>query len=197
MYRTIVADPPWDYKTPGQIGKTLEHRPNRDIGESKMGAGSVARYGSMSHEELSGLVLPAAESAHLYLWTTNAFIDRAHALAHSWGFRPITVLTWVKIRRSDGRPSMKMGYYFRGATEHIVFAVRGSMRLVSSRALPTAYLWPRERHSRKPDAFYDLVEEASPGPFLELFARRKRPGWHHWGAEIESDVEIAMRGGRE
>jgi N6-adenosine-specific RNA methylase IME4 len=77
-----------------------------------------------------------------------------------------------------------MGYYSRGATEHCLFAVRGSLRLRAKRALPTAYFWPRTAHSVKPDTFYDLVEEASPGPYLELFARRQRLGWDAIGDEI-------------
>jgi ADP-ribose pyrophosphatase YjhB (NUDIX family) len=57
---------------------------------------------------------------------------------------------------------MKTGYYFRGATEHCLFCVRGSLKLQTTDGLPTGYLWPRLPHSVKPDAFYDLVEKAAP-----------------------------------
>jgi N6-adenosine-specific RNA methylase IME4 len=193
VYRTIVADPPWQYKTPGQIGKTLEHRPNRDKGLSVHGAGSVARYGAMSLQSLMNLPIRALSdsSSHLYLWTTNAFVCEAHDVARSWGFRPITLLTWTKIKE-NGRPSMKMGRYFRGATEHCLFAVRGSMRLRGP-AASTAILSPRTAHSVKPDDFYKLVEQQSYGPYLELFARRPRVGWHVWGDEVESDIELGER----
>lgn len=182
-YGVIVADPPWPYTSPGQIGATLEHRPNRDITKNRMGAGSVERYGAMSIGDIRSLDVPAAENAHLYLWFTNQFAVEAHDVARAWGFRPVTICTWVKVK-PDGSPSMKMGYYFRGATEHFLFGVKGSQRLIAQRALPTAYLWPRTPHSEKPEAFYDLVEEASPGPFLELFARRYRLGWTSWGNEV-------------
>lgn len=127
----------------------------------------------------------AEDDAHLYLWTTNTFIVEAHELARAWGFHPITVLTWVKTKHEGEllRVSMKTGYYFRGATEHIIFGVRGSLRLQTKEGLPTAFLWPRLGHSVKPDDFYDLVEKASPGPYLELFARRNRLGWDTWGNE--------------
>jgi len=181
-FATIVADPPWPYRSPGQIGKTLAHRPNRDKGMSKHGAGSVARYGAMTLDEIKALrvLRHAKQDTHLYLWFTNKFAVEAHEVARTWGFDPKTILTWTKMK-ANGIPSMKMGYYFRGATEHILFCVRGSLRLHADRALPTAYLWPRTAHSVKPDAFYDLVEEASPGPYLELFARREREGWATWG----------------
>lgn len=140
----------------------------------------------MEIADLCALQVPSATDAHLYLWFTNTFAVEAHQIAEAWGFRPMTILTWVKTRVADGLPSMKMGYYFRGATEHVLFAVKGSLRLQTREALPTAYLWPRLPHSVKPDAFYTLVERASPGPYLELFARKNRAGWAAWGNECES-----------
>lgn len=188
-YACIVADPPWDYKTPGQIGKRLEHRPNRDFGLSKYGAGSVARYGAMTLCELMELPVAAhaENNAHLYLWTTNTFLEQAHDVARAWGFDPKTIITWTKTRAADGQPSMKMGYYFRGATEHCLFAVRGSLRLQGP-ACATAILARRLPHSVKPEDFYRIAETQSPSPRLELFARRRRDGWSAWGDEVESDV---------
>lgn len=136
----------------------------------------------MTTAELCALKPPVADDAHLYLWTTNAFLVEAHEIARAWGFRPITVCTWGKVQ-PDGKPSMKTGHYFRGATEHVVFAVRGSLPLKTTRAIPTLWLWPRLGHSVKPDAFFDLVEECSPGPYLEMFSRRARLGWSTWGDE--------------
>ena len=191
-YTTVVADPPWKYNSPGQIGKTLAHRPNRDDGLSKHGAGSVARYGSMSFDELKTLCVKdvVATDAHLYLWTTNGFMEPAYSLARAWGFSPKTIVTWTKIRQVDGQPSMKMGYYYRGATEHCLFCVRGSLRLCGP-AHSTAILQPRTSHSVKPEYFYSMVEQQSPGPYLELFARRKRNGWDTFGNEIDNDVILA------
>lgn len=177
-YRTIVADPPWPYPSPGgQLTATPSHRP------STFGSGapdSRSRYAAMTIDDLCALKPPCASDAHLYLWTTNAFLVEAHEIAAAWGFRPITVCTYGKVQ-PDGRPSMKTGHYFRGATEHWVFAVRGSLPLQTSEALPTLWLWPRLAHSVKPDAFFDLVEKASPGPYLEMFSRRARLGWDTFG----------------
>lgn len=189
-YVTIVADPPWPYKTPGQIGASLQHRPNRDKTLGAGNAGSRSRYGAMEIKDICALRVPAEDNAHLYLWFTNTFAVEAHQISQAWGFRPMTILTWVKTRQADGQPSMKMGYYFRGATEHVLFSVRGSLRLRAKRAMPTAYLWPRTLHSVKPETFYALVEEASPPPYLELFARKNRLGWDAWGNECLS-VELA------
>jgi len=55
----------------------------------------------------------------------------------------------------------------------------------------TWWNWPVGKHSEKPEAFQDLVEQVSSGPYLELFARRRRLGWDVWGNEVDNDVEIA------
>jgi N6-adenosine-specific RNA methylase IME4 len=91
---------------------------------------------------------------------------------------------------------MKTGYWFRGATEHVVFAVRGSCPKPTI-ALPTAFGYPRiSEHSRKPEAFYQrYVERISPGPRLEMFSRTTREGWVVWGnqAPIEETEPVLER----
>ena len=140
----------------------------------------------MSIDQLKALPIKACiePKAHLYLWTTNSFLVEAHEIARAWGFMPKTLLTWVKIKDAVRQePSMKTGFYCRSATEHILFAVRGKLRL-SGPLRPTAYLLPRLPHSVKPPFFYYLIEEQSPGPYLELFARRSRPHWDSWGNQV-------------
>lgn len=188
-YRTIVADPPWPYNSPGgQLTSSPQHRPN------SFGTGapdSRKRYGAISIPDLCALRPPADENAHLYLWTTNSFMVEAHEVARAWGFAPKTICTWGKVK-PDGSPSMKTGNYFRGATEHVVFCVRGKLPFPTDRPTPTLWLWPRLPHSVKPDAFYDLVESLSPGPYLELFARRQRLGWDTWGNEALEHVHVGV-----
>jgi len=179
-FRCIVADPPWPYSGRGPAS-SKEHRPN-SYGAAPS---SVERYGKMSMDELKAMQIPAHESAHLFLWTTNGFICEAHELARAWGFQPKTVVTWGKLK-PDGTPSMKTGYYFRGATEHCLFATRGNLRLTGG-PFPTLYLSRRLPHSVKPEWFYALCEECSPGPYLELFARRPRLNWTVWGNEVETN----------
>ena len=185
MYSTIYADPPWPYDNVDGPRAAPGHRPN-SWNKVTGSVSSAGRYGSMSIREIEALPVreAAVNAAHLYLWTTNSFLVEAHEIVGAWGFVPKTVLTWVKVK-ADGSPSMKTGYYYRSATEHLLFAVRGSLRLAGP-CRPTAYLLPRAPHSVKPDFFYDLIEEQSPGPYLELFARRPRAGWDQWGNQIDS-----------
>lgn len=54
------------------------------------------------------------------------------------------------------------------------------------------FRWSRGAHSAKPDAFIDLVEQVSPGPYLELFSRRARFGWDYWGDESLNTASLEV-----
>jgi N6-adenosine-specific RNA methylase IME4 len=158
---TIVMDPPWDWGDEGDCDQFGRARPT---------------YATMSFADLLELELPAEKNAHLYLWITNRSLPKGFELIEQWGFRYITLLTWCK-------PHFGMGNYFRGSTEHVMFAVKGSLPLLRS-DVGTWFEAPRPgKHSSKPEAFYQLVQSCSPGPWLEMFARSERPGWVSWGAE--------------
>jgi N6-adenosine-specific RNA methylase IME4 len=162
-YAAIVLDPPWDWGDEGDADQYGRARPT---------------YATMPIAEIAALpVGDLAESdAHLYLWITNRSLPKGFGLLDAWGFRYVTMLTWVK-------PSIGMGNYFRGSTEHVLFGVRGSLPLLR-RDMGTHFNAPRPGpHSGKPDSFYSLVETCSPGPWLEMFARAQRPGWVTWGVE--------------
>ena len=175
-YRTIVADPPWDYGS--TFTKKLPHERHQK--------GAECPYPMMGTDAICdlGVEALAEDDAHLYLWTTIKFVEDAYRVCRAWGFRPASFLTWTKTHHDDpARVSMKVGHYFRGATEHFIFGVRGSLDLQTKQGIPTGFLWPRLPHSVKPDAFFDMVEQASPGPYLEMFSRRARLGWDTWGDE--------------
>ena len=187
-YKTIIADPPWKYKWRGP-SSSKAHRPN-SYGASPS---SEERYGAMSMEELKQLPIKnmIEYKAHLYLWVTNAFIERGWQLSKDWGFEPKTVVTWGKLRKADGQPSMKTGYYFRGATEHFIFATKGNLRLKDKAVEPTLFLSERLPHSVKPEWFYDLVDRCSFADKLELFSRRERNGWDCWGNQAKNSIDIS------
>jgi N6-adenosine-specific RNA methylase IME4 len=173
MYRTIVADPPWRYADKLRMG---DHSPGH--------RGADSHYQTMALDAIKALPvadLAEMDGCHLYLWTTNAFLVEAHEVARAWGFRPRTVLTWVKTQ-------IGMGSFFRNNTEHVIFAVRGSLD-VRRHDVPTAFTAPRRAHSAKPECFLDLVEQVSPGPYVELFSRRHRLGWDTWGNESANTAE--------
>ena len=174
LYSCIVADPPWQLDTgPDVIGGTGE-------------AGHDALdYDQMSLEAIKALGedlrahLP--DDAHLYLWTTNRYVEAAYGVARAWGFEPSVLLVWAKTPQGVG-----LGDTFRLTTEFILFARRGN--LPDRQIIPTTWFnWPRGRHSEKPDEFFEMVESVSPGSKLtrlEMFARKEREGWTVWGDEV-------------
>jgi N6-adenosine-specific RNA methylase IME4 len=78
--------------------------------------------------------------------------------------------------------NMGLGDWLRGQTEHCILAVKGRP-IVSLTNQTTIITEKRREHSRKPLAFYSLVEALCPGSKLEMFAREGRDGWARWGAE--------------
>ena len=129
----------------------------------------------------------AAGQSHLYLWVPNALIKEGLQVMEAWGFTYKTNLIWYKIRKDGGPDGRGVGFYFRNVTELVLFGVRGGLRTLPPGRRQVNLIAARKReHSRKPDELYDIIEACSPGPYLELFARFHRPGWHQWGNE---DVE--------
>jgi N6-adenosine-specific RNA methylase IME4 len=149
-FRTLVVDPPWDYEWLSLAGR------------------AAPGYATMSHEKLLALPVEswAEDNSHLYLWVTNNFMTRGVDLMARWGFQHKTVLTWVK-------PRWGLGSYFRNSTEHVLFGVRGEMRTRSD-SIATHFEAPMGEHSEKPEKFYEIVREASHGPYGEAFQRQPR-----------------------
>lgn len=169
-FAVVVADPPWAYD---------EGWPeyNDQIGQKNQRI--ELPYQSMSLDEIHELDVKelAASDAHLFLWTTNRYVRDAFDVAESWGFSPSQLLVWAKPPRGIGP-----GGVFSNTSEFIVYARRGSPTH-NHRIDSTWWEWPRGKHSAKPAPFLEMVEQAFPGPYLEMFSRSPREGWEAWGLE--------------
>ena len=176
-FSTIYADPPWRFQN--RTGKMApEHQ-------------RLLRYPTMTMEDILGLPVNrlAAPEAHLYLWIPNALIAEGLEVMKGWGFTYKTNLVWYKVRKDGGPDGRGVGFYFRNVTELVLFGVRGGMRTLQPGRTQVNLIPKRKReHSRKPDEIYDLIEQCSPGPYLELFARHPRKGWAQWGNEKVEDL---------
>ena len=173
-FRTILADPPWRFQN--RTGKAApEHR-------------RLHRYRTMALDEIKALpvIELVEEPAHLYLWVPNTLLAEGLAVMMAWGFAYKTKLTWHKVRKDGGSDGRCLGHYFRNVTENVLFGVRGKdARTLEPGRRQTSLTASRKReHSRKPDELYPIIEACSRGPFLELFARKRRPGWVAWGDQL-------------
>lgn len=168
-YGTILADPPWSFD---------------DKGSRAAPDGKAFKYPTMSEQEL--WVLPVAEhaapKAHLYVWTTDIHLSLALNLIDQWGFVFKKSIAWVK-RGKSGKLQIGMGHYFRTAKELCLFATRGKMQ-AQVHNLPDVFEAPRTKHSQKPEQIHRWAEQLSPGPRLEMFARRQVQGWACWGNQL-------------
>ncbi len=182
-YRTIVADPPRDHSD-GTGFSFGERDPRGRSGKHPPSSHSLP-YGVMTVSEIAALRPPVADDAHLYLWTTNRYLRDSYGIAEEWGFKPSATLVWCKPANQG-----LFGGAFLSNVEFILFARRGVFPFVD-KCGTRWFTWPRGEHSAKPEAFLDLVEQVSPGPYLELFARRQRLGWDTWGNEALEHVSLA------
>lgn len=174
-FGTVLVDPPWRFQN--RTGKVApEHR-------------RLDRYATMSVEEIQALPVGqlAAARSHLYLWCPNALLPDGLSILSAWGFTYKTNLVWYKVRKDGGPDGRGVGFYFRNVTELVLFGVKGRLRTGDPARRQVNLLATRKQeHSRKPDELYEIVEACSPGPYVELFARFRRPGWTQWGDQIDS-----------
>jgi N6-adenosine-specific RNA methylase IME4 len=177
-FRTILADPPWPLPPTGP--RTGNGWPGAE------GLRSAVPYPTMSLDTIESLPVRAlaADDAHLYLWTINRYVEAAYDVARAWGFEPSTLITWCKEPRGLG-----LGGAWVLTSEHVLFARRGTLR-ATGRIDSTWFRAPRGPHSAKPAALQDLIEQVSPGPYLELFARAQRLAWDSWGDECLKHVDL-------
>lgn len=194
LFSTVVADPPWDYSRKFSGGGTSGYSP---VHHSRGGnRGAANHYNTMTLDDIMRLPVDevVADQAHLWLWTTGAFMVEAHQVAEAWGFSPKGVIPWIKVkkdavrhvqREKDLRAAVRMGMglYVRWASEFVVFAVKGKLPAMNHDVMGVVFAERRD-HSEKPDELYELVEAVSPSPRLELFARTPRPGYEVWGLEV-------------
>jgi N6-adenosine-specific RNA methylase IME4 len=145
--------------------------------------------------------LAAPEGCHLFLWTSGPFLPQALKLIEAWGFKFSTrAFTWLKTRRSweTGDPLTEadfpvgLGLTTRAQSEIVLLARRGNCRR-NSKNVRELILAPRREHSRKPDEFYRRVEAYCDGPYVDLFARERRPGWHAYGDEVDKFSDGSRR----
>lgn len=170
-YGAILADPPWRF-----LNRTT-------AGEKK---NPVAHYPCMSIAELAELPVArlAAPDCALVMWATAPLLHRAIELLEAWGFTFKSAGAWGKQSSTGERWAFGTGYVFRSAAEFYLVGTIGKPRVLS-RSIRNLIVAPVREHSRKPDQMHQDIERLYAGPYAELFARQRRPGWDAWGNDID------------
>ena len=178
-YKTIYADPPWQFQN--RTGKVApEHK-------------RLNRYETLQIDDIKKIPVAdvAEEKCHLYLWIPNALLPEGLAVMQAWGFEYKTNLIWEKVRK-DGMPDGRgVGFYFRNVTEMLLFGIKGNNNrtLDAGRTQVNLIRAMKKEHSRKPEEFVQLIEKCSSAPFLELFARGNREEWDMWDDQASEDYQ--------
>jgi N6-adenosine-specific RNA methylase IME4 len=167
-FDVIAIDPPWAYdERGGYDSNTYDSDSNR---------GSVP-YPTMTLKQISEINIPAKDNSVLFLWTTHAFLKDSFDLLDTWGFKYKATIVWDKER-------MGMGRNIRMQCEFCLLATKGNP-IINGSSERDIIREARREHSRKPEAFYTMVERMTIGSKLDYFAREKRNNWEVYGAEIE------------
>lgn len=195
-YRVVIADPPWRFANYSAKGD---------------GKSPQAHYRCLSLDDLygfaraSGLDAALLPNCALLLWCTWPMAARgAHvAVIEAWGFRPSTGSIWLKTTRA-GAPAFGTGKVLRNASEPYFIGLRGTASIASradrgivcdEETCPEglgALIGPRGAHSVKPPGLHALADRLWPrGARIELFARRRHPGWDSYGDELGGFVAAA------
>lgn len=202
-FRVVYADPGW----PEKAGSVTCPAPAASRG------GAAAHYKNrrtMTMDEIKNFRLPPiTDDAWLFLWTTQRHLHNGCAMTamERWGFRDTgSEFVWVKMTEKfhgpeivdprhrlqaafspvrPVRPVFGMGYYARIGHETLLIGRRGRPRPLSHSLRSVVYA-PRGKHSEKPEIFASIIEAFSEGPYVELFARRRRPGWTSLGNQLET-----------
>jgi len=183
-FATIYVDPAWDFTTYSDKGKDRS---------------AEKHYSTMTINDICALPVEAvaADDCALFMWATNPRLPDAFKVGAAWGFEYATIaFVWAKQVASRTQPTMLldvaddfhwfmgMGYWCRANVELCLLFTRGNPKRLS-RSVRQLLIAPVKEHSRKPDEAYERIEKLVGGSYLELFARRTRPGWTSLGNAID------------
>jgi N6-adenosine-specific RNA methylase IME4 len=160
VYDVISVDPPWPY------GR--EYDPD--------GSRVANPYPEMSIEDIKAIKLPLNDNSVIFLWTTHAFLKDAFDILNEWGATYKATMVWNKQK-------LGMGAWLRMQCEFCLVGIVGKPYWQNTK-YPDIINEARREHSRKPDAFFNTVNEICAGRKLEYFSREAREGWEIFGNDI-------------
>ena len=177
-YNTVVIDPPWEISLTGKV----KLRPNRRV---------ELPYKTMTLEEIKDFPIDefANNGAHIYMWITNKMLRHSWDIFTSWNVNYHLTLPWVKPN------GIAPCFAYKFASEFLILGFyRKPMQKFSRGGKLNWIKASSGKHSEKPEVFYRLIEEMSPGPRIDVFARKRHDGFDAYGDEIEPMVQLTLRG---
>jgi N6-adenosine-specific RNA methylase IME4 len=160
LYDIISIDPPWNY------GRKYDPDGSR-----------VANpYPEMSNDDIKKIKLPLNYNAVVFLWTTHKFLPIAFEILNHWQLDYKATMVWDKV-------NIGMGNWFRMQCEFCLVGIKNKP-FWNNTKFSELIKEKRREHSRKPDSFFNLINEICAGRKLEYFSREKRDGWDVFGNDV-------------
>jgi N6-adenosine-specific RNA methylase IME4 len=180
-FGAILADPPWHFEVWSLKNTGSARHPS-------------THYPTMTLEDIEALPVGdlAADDCVLFLWVSWPMLLHALGVIDAWGFMFKTcAFAWIKADVSTLNlfpgpvdADMRLGYWTRANSEVCLLATRGNPKRLDA-GVRQGIIEPGREHSRKPDCVHERIERLVAGPYLELFARQRKPGWISWGNEVD------------
>jgi len=174
-FGVIVADPPWSFNDKLKYGGVIKR--SADSHYSTLTPGIIR---SLPVDQL------AAENCILALWVPSAMLKVGLDTMEEWGFQYKQLWIWGKISKKDPtRLAFGMGRLGRNCHEPCLLGVKGKYtKFLENNSQRNLMMHPNIGHSSKPEQLQDSLDLMFPKwKKLELFARRRRPGWDCIGNE--------------
>lgn len=186
-YDVILADPPWHFRNYSADEPGMIHNRKR---------GANRHYPTMRTVDIASMSVDniTSDNSVLFLWACWPLLKDALHVIGCWGFEYKTIAwVWVKAKPSGFGFNMGMGYYTRANSEPCLLATKGKLPKPTNRSIQALIYSSVREHSRKPDDQYRKIEALYPDKkYLELFARRGRPGWDVWGNEVDGVTLLVL-----
>lgn len=192
-YGALLVDPPWHFQS-WTNGRWSGHK------DPIFTPAKAPDYATMSIDQLAAMPVAelAAPDCAIFMWGIWVMLPEALKLIEAWGFAYKTcAFNWIKaditqpdLFKEQYEGQLGLGYWVRQNTEYCLLATRGSPKRLHA-DVRQGIIARRREHSRKPEGVHARIERLVAGPYVELFARQRRPGWDSWGNEADKFVEAA------
>lgn len=175
-YQIIYTDPPWEQ---GKGGKK-KVRPNS--------SGGKLDYPTMNLQDIKELHRKVFSTLtncnhNVFMWTIDKYLVESEQFMKELGYTLHARIVWHKV--TGVAPAFTVRY----TNEYLLWFYRKGNILMpdgDTRGKYSTLITEKvERHSQKPKAAYQMLEDMfKDANKLELFARNHRTGWDCWGNEV-------------
>lgn len=175
-FTVLLCDAPWVYQ-------------NKRTGGS-LSSGANQQYQTLSQQDLCELPVADVMSPDsvAFIWATVPLLPEALEVMSAWGYKYKGKINWDK-------QNFGLGHWFRGDHEDLLYGIRGDVRPFRCQRR-NRIVAKAGKHSSKPPETHKLIQLATrnmSGRRLELFARRRVPGWTCLGNEIDGqDIRASL-----